>query len=189
LAAFSRAAWYRPSTARDQAALFTRIRQLAMVRPVNLERVQRMYRLEGLQRRLRVRRRKHWALHCGPAPVPSRPLQRWSMDSLHDALADGRQFRILTVVDQWSRQSPILEVGFRMDGTTVSDALDAAFMTYGKPASITCDHGTESMSRVLEDWAYTRRVLLDFTRPGQPTGNSYIEFFNGKLTRNIEEFR
>jgi len=198
LAAFSRAAWYRPSTARDQAALRARIRELAMARPrfgvqriwvlrrregwpVNLKRVRRLYRLEGLQLRLRVRRRKHRALHRGPAPVPSGPAQRWSMDFVHDALADGRQFRIRTVVDQWSRQRPILEVGFRMNGTTVSNALDAAIVTYGKPVSITCDHGTEFMSRVLEDWAHTRMVQLDFTRPGKPTDNRYIESFNGKL--------
>ena len=197
LAAFSRAAWYRPSRARDQTALRARIRELALARPrfgfqriwvllrregwtVNLKRVRRLYRLEGLQRRLRVRRRKHRSLHRGPAPVPTGPAQRWSMDVVHDALADGRQFRILTVVDQWSRQSPILEVGFRMNGTTVGAALDQAIVTYGKPTSITCDHGTEFMSRVLEDWAYTRGVQLDFTRPGKPTDNSDIESFNGK---------
>jgi putative transposase len=87
----------------------------------------------------------------------------------------------LTVVDQWSRQSPTLEVGFRMDGTTVRNALDAAIVTYGKPASITCDHGSEFMSRVREDWAFTRGVQLAFTRPGKPTDNSFIESFNGKL--------
>lgn len=148
---------------------------------VNLKRVRRLYRLEGLQLRLRVRRRKHRALHRGPALVPTVPALRWSMDVVHDALADGSRFRIFTVVDQWSRRSPIPEAGFRLNGTTVSDALDAAIVTYGKPASITCDHGTEFMSRVLEDWAYTRGVQLDFTRPGKPTDNSYIESFNGKL--------
>jgi hypothetical protein len=77
---------------------------------VNRKRVRRLYRLEGLQVRMRVRRRKHMALHRGPAPVPAGPAERWSMDFVHDALADGRPFRVLTVVDQWSRQSPILEV-------------------------------------------------------------------------------
>ena len=149
--------------------------------PVNRKRVRRLYRLEGLQLRLRVRRPKHRALHRGPAPVPSGSAQRWSMDVVHDALADGRQFRIVTVVDQWSRQSPTLKVGFRMNGTTVSNALDAVIVTYGKPVSITCDHGTEFMSRVLEDWAYTRGVQLDVTQPGKPTDNSDIESFNGKL--------
>ena len=198
LASFSRAAWYRSSTAKDQSALRLRIRELAMARPrfgfnricvlmrregwpVNLKRVRWRYRLEGLQLRQRVRRREHPALHRGPAPVSAGPALRWIMDFVHDALADGRQFRILTVVDQWSRQSPILKVGFRMNGTTVGHALDSAIATYGKPVSITCDHGTEFMSRVLEDWALTRGVQLDYTRPGKPTDNRYIESFNGKL--------
>ncbi len=198
LASFSRAAWYRPSIAKDQSALRLRMRELAWARPrfgftriwvllrregwpVNLKRVRRLYRLEGLHLRQRVGWRKHRALHRGPAPVPTGPAQRWSMDFVHDALADGRQCRIWTVVDQWSRQRPILEVGFRMNGTTVGHALDRAIATYGKPVSITCDHGTEFMSRVLEDWALTRGVQLDYTRPGKPTDNRYIESFNGML--------
>src|SRR5882672_5874930 len=78
----------------------------------------------GLQVRMRVRRRKHMALHRGPAPVPTGRHQRWSMDFVHDALADGRPFRVLTAVDQWSRQSPILEVASNMSGLTVGAALD-----------------------------------------------------------------
>jgi putative transposase len=84
--------------------------------PVNRKRVRRLYRLDGLQLRMRVRRRKHIALHRGPAPVPVGPTERWSMDFVHDTLADGRPFRILTVVDHWSRHSPMLEAGFRMSG-------------------------------------------------------------------------
>jgi putative transposase len=67
---------------------------------VNRKRVRRLYRLDGLQVRMRVRRRKHMALHRGPAPVPAGRIERWSMDFVHDALADGWPFRILTVVDQ-----------------------------------------------------------------------------------------
>ena len=119
--------------------------------PVNLKRVRRLYRLEGLQLRQRIRRRKHRALHRGPAPFPTGSAQRWSMDFVHVVLVDGRHLRTLTVVDQLSRQSLILEVGFRMNGTTVGHALDRAIATYGKPVSITCDHGTEFMSRVIED--------------------------------------
>ena len=103
------------------------------------------------------------------------------MDFVHDALADGRPFRVLTVVDQWSRQSPLLEVASSMSGRTVAEALDRAIGPGRIPASLTVDHGTEFMSRALEDWAYRRGVQLDFTRPGKPTDNSYIESFNGKL--------
>jgi putative transposase len=198
LAQFSRAAWYRRSTRDDQAALRSRIRDLAHARPrfgftriwvllrregwpVNKKRVRRLYRLDGLQLRMRVRRRKHIALHRGPAPTPSGPAERWSMDFVHDALADGSQFRVLTVVDQWSRQSPILEAASRMSGHTVGVALDRVLAGGHAPRSITVDHGTEFMSRALEDWAYARGVQLDFIRPGKPVENAFIESFNGRL--------
>ena len=185
-----------------------RIRDLAHARPrfgyariwvllrregwrVNRKRVRRLYRLEGLQLRARVRRRKHIALHRGPAPIPAGPTERWSMDFVHDALADGRPFRVLTVLDQWSRQSPILEVAFRMSGETVGAALDRALEGRTPPRSITVDHGTEFMSRALEDWAYQRGVQLDFIRPGRPVENAFIEAFNGRLRDeclNVHQF-
>ena len=207
LAHFSRGAWYRRSQAKDQSALRLRIRELAHARPrfgylriwvllrregwpVNTKRVRRLYRLEGLQLRMRVRRRKHMALHRGPAPVPIGPTERWSMDFVHDALADGRPFRVLTVVDHWSRQSPILEVASSMSGLTVGLALDRA-LAGDVPRSITVDHGTEFMSRSLEDWAYRRGVQLDFIRPGKPVENAFIESFNGRLRDeclNVHQF-
>ena len=208
LAQFSRAAWYRQSTAKDQTALRMRIRELALARPrfsylriwvllrregwhVNRKRVRRLYRLEGLQVRMRVRRRKHQALHRGPAPVPLEPGERWSMDFVHDQLADGRPFRVLTVVDQWSRQSPILEPGFSLTGRHVAAALDRALGAGAPPRSITVDHGTEFQSRALEDWAWRRGVQLDFIRPGKPTENAFIESFNGRLRDeclNVHQF-
>jgi putative transposase len=208
LAQFSRAAWYRPSRARDHSALRSRIRELAHARPrlgylriwvllrregwrVNRKRVRRLYRLDGLQVRMRVRRRKHMALHRGPAPVPTGPSERWSMDFVHDALADGRPFRILTVVDQWSRSSPLLEVAARMSGETVGEALDRVHTSTSMPRSITVDHGTEFQSRALEDWAYRRGVQLDFIRPGKPIENAFIESFNGRLRDeclNVHQF-
>jgi putative transposase len=208
LAQFSRTAWYRRSTARDQGPWQLRIRELAHARPrfgytriwvllrregwpVNKKRVRRLYRLEGLQLRMRVRRRKHIALHRGPAPRPAGPRERWSMDFVHDALADGRPFRVLTVVDQWSRQSPMLEVASSMSGQTVGTALDRALVEGPVPVSITVDHGTEFMSRALEDWAFARGVQLDFIRPGKPVENAFIEAFNGRLRDeclNVHQF-
>ena len=159
--------------------------------PINRKRVRRLYRLEGLQVRMRVRRRKHMALHRGPAPVAAGPRERWSMDFVHDALADGRPFRILTVVDQWSRQSPVLEVAASMSGMTVGAALDRVLGPSTAPRSITVDHGTEFQSRALEDWAWRRGVQLDFIRPGKPLENAFIEAFNGRLRDeclNVHQF-
>jgi putative transposase len=204
----SRAAWYRKSRARDQSALRQRIREIAQARPrfgyqrihvmlrregwlVNKKRVRRWYRLDGLQLRMRVRRRKHQCLHRGPAPTAVRVHERWSMDFVHDALTDGRAFRVLTVVDQWSRLSPVLEVGLGITGQRVAETLDRLVVAHGAPVSITVDHGTEFTSRALEDWAWRRGVKLDFIRPGKPTENSYIESFNGRLRDeclNVNQF-
>ena len=82
---------------------------------------------------------------------------------------------MLTVVDQWSRWSPILEVAQSMSGSAAADALDRAIRRHGKPRTITVDHGTEFTSRALDEWAYQRGVLLDFIRPGKPTENALIE--------------
>jgi putative transposase len=208
LAGFSRAAWYKKSTARDQSALRMRIRELAMARPrfghnrihtllrregwhVNKKRVRRLYRLEGLQLRMRVRRRKHMALHRGTVPVPTGRHQRWSMDFVHDQLIDGRHFRVLTIVDQWSRESPMLEVAVSLTGRSVVAVMERLLPTTGLPVSLTVDHGTEFMSKALEAWAYYRGVQLDFTRPGKPTDNSHIESFNGRLRDeclNVHQF-
>lgn len=103
------------------------------------------------------------------------------MDFVHDTLADGRPVRILTVVDNGSRQSPVLEAGFRMSGETVGRALNGVLGEGPGPRSITVDHGTEFQSRALEDWAYRRGVQLDFIRPGKPVENALIESFNGRL--------
>ena len=198
LARFSRAGFYRKGTAKDQSALRLRIREIAHARPrfgyqrihvmlrregwpVNKKRVRRLYRLDGLQLRTRVRRRKHMCLHRGPVPVPSAPHERWSMDFVHDQLFDGRPFRILTVVDQLSRESPLLEVDFAMSGQRVAETLETRTSDMPTPVSITVDHGSEFTSKALEEWAWRRGVKLDFIRPGKPMENGHIESFNGRL--------
>lgn len=200
LGQFSHGGWYAKSQARDQSALRLRIREIAHARPrfgyqrihvmlrregwkVNRKRVYRWYRHEGLQLRMRMRRRNHMCLHRGPVPQAHRTHERWSMDVVHDQLFDGRPFRILTVVDQFSRQSPLMESGFSFGGRDVAEALDRAIKRTGAPVSITVDHGTEFTSKALEEWAYQRGVKLDFTRPGKPTENGHIESSMQDLAR------
>jgi putative transposase len=147
----------------------------------NRKRVYRRYRVEGLQIRMRVRRRKHMSLHRGPIPQARRTHERWSMDFVHDQLFGGRTLRALTIVDQFSRQTSLLGSRFSFGGRDVVAALDRAIERAGTPVSITIDHGTEFTSKVLEEWACRRGVKLDFIHPGKPTENGHIESFNGRL--------
>jgi putative transposase len=114
-------------------------------------------------------------------PAASAPKERWSMDFMADQLADGRRFRILTVVDQFSRMSPLLEADFSLTGAKVAAALGRAAATHGLPRSITVDNGSEFFSKAMDTWAYRNGVRLDFIRPGKPIENAYIESFNGRL--------
>lgn len=208
LALLRRSTWYRRTQAKDQTPLRMRIREIAQNRPrfgylrihvmlrregwlINRKRVHRLYRLDGLQVRMRVRRRKRMALHRGPVPSPTAVNQHWSMDFVHDQLADGRSFRILTVIDQWSRESVSVEPGFSLSGASVANILDAVAHGRSLPKAITVDHGTEFTSRALDEWAWQRRVQLDFIRPGKPVENGLIESFNGRLRDeclNVTEF-
>ena len=140
---------------------------------------------------MKVKRRKRISLQRGrPAPATG-PNQRWSMDFVHDQMLDGRAFRILTVIDQWSRESVTLEANFRLTGRCVGKALDEAALQRGWPTAITVDTGTEFTSKALDEWAWRRGVKLDYTRPGKPTDNGLIESFNGRLRDeflNVNEF-
>lgn len=103
------------------------------------------------------------------------------MDFVHDQFASGRTFRVLTVIDQWSRESVLLEANVSLTGRSVVDALEAVSARRPLPRAITVDHGTEFTSNVLDEWAYRRGVTLDFIRPGKPVENAFIESFNGRL--------
>lgn len=130
-------------------------------------------------------------LHRGPVPPAKRTHERWSMDFVHDALFDGRPFRILTVVDQYSRQGPVLEPAFTHSGRSVAAALERMVGELGAPVSIIVDHGTEFMPKALEEWAWQRGIKLDFIRPGKPNENAHIESFNGHLRDeclNVNQF-
>ena len=113
------------------------------------------------------------------------------MDFVHDQTHDGRAFRILTVIDQWSRESVCLQANFRLSGRRVAQALDELARHRGWPNAITVDNGTEFTSKALDEWAYRRGIKLDYTRPGKPTANGLIESFNGPLRDeflNVNEF-
>ena len=103
------------------------------------------------------------------------------MDFVHDQLATGRKLRVLTIVDTFSRFSPATEVRFNFSGADVVQVLERVRRQVGLPKVIRVDQGSEFVSRDLDMWAYQRDVTLDFSRPGKPTDNAFIESFNGKF--------
>jgi putative transposase len=103
------------------------------------------------------------------------------MDFVHDQLATGRKIRVLTVVDTFSRYSPIIDPRFTYRGEDVVQVLDRVCSEAGYPSTIRIDQGSEFISRDLDLWAYVHEVTLDFSRPGKPTDNAFIEAFNGRF--------
>lgn len=103
------------------------------------------------------------------------------MDFMVDSFMDGRRFRVLTVVDIYSRHSPIIEADLALNGSKVVTALERATKHVGYPSVIQVDNGSECQSKVLDAWAFAHGVKLDFIRPGKPVDNCYIESFNARL--------
>jgi putative transposase len=100
---------------------------------------------------------------------------------VHDQLVSGQAFRVLTLIDNWSRESVLSEVGFRLMGQSVLDSLDRVGKIRKPPATITVDHGTKFTSLDQDQWAHVNRVWMSFTCPGKPTDNELCESFNGRL--------
>jgi putative transposase len=157
---------------------------------VNAKRIYRIYTEEGLIVRTQKRRERaqRQRIRLGRA---ARPNQKWSMDFVAQRLPDGRWIRVLTVVDQFTRECLVLFADNALSGEKVATALDKIVVLRGTPESITVDNGSEFASKAMDLWAYKNGVHLDFIRPGKPVENGYIESFNGKLRDeclNVEVF-
>jgi putative transposase len=194
----STATWrYQRRTSATNSAVLARLQAHAAVRArfgyrrlhillkrdgfvVNHKRVHRIYRAAGLQVRRR-RRKRLTRMDRVPLPVPSQRLARWSMDFTVDTLADGRGFRTLNIVDDFTRECVAIEVDRSLPGLRVARVLDRLHATIGLPQAIVVDNGPEFAGRTLDAWAYARGVTLRFIRPGKPIENAYIESFNGKF--------
>lgn len=186
---------YRSRRARDEE-LRARLRGHAEARPrwgyrrlhvllerdglaVNHKRVYRLYREEGLA--VRRRKRKRLAVTRQPMPAPAQLNERWSMDFMHDALVNGRRYRILNVVDDLSREGLASEVDFSLPAARVIQTLEEIALERGFPKSIVLDNGPEFRSTALDAWAFRRQIVLDFIEPGKPTQNPFAESYNGKM--------
>lgn len=100
-------------------------------------------------------------------------------------LFDGRQIRLLTLVDNFSRVSSAIEVDFSLTGKRVVEVLDRLKVTCGLPKVIKVDNGSEFISQAMDEWAYRNGVKLEFSRPGKPTDNAFIESFKGRLRQGM----
>lgn len=113
--------------------------------------------------------------------VPSEPNERWSMDFMSDSLCDGRRFRLLTVVDDFTRECVVIEVDASITGERVIRTLEWLKETRGLPGMLVMDNGPEFTSRAMLVWSKPAGVNLHFIDPGRPVQNAFIESFNGKL--------
>jgi len=147
---------------------------------LNRKKLYRLYREERLMVRKRGGRKRALGTRA-PMAIPQGTNQRWSLDFVSDALASSRRFRILTVVDDFSRECLALVVDNSLSGVRVARELDLIVEIRGRPCMIVSDNGTELTSRAMLEWQQERRVEWHYIAPGKPTQNGFIESFNGRL--------
>jgi putative transposase len=181
----------------DDGAVRTRLRELAASRRrfgyrrlqillqregthMNHKRLRRLYAEERLQVRRRGGRKRALGTRV-PMTIPQGPNQRWSLDFVSDALGDGRRFRILTVVDDYSRECLCLVTDTSLSGMRVARELDLVIARRGRPAGIVSDNGTELTSMAILRWGQETRVEWHYIAPGKPQQNAFVESFNGRL--------
>ncbi len=181
-----------------QAGLETRIREICETRVrygyrrvhvllrregwlINQKRTRRVYNELGLQLRHKTPKRRVKAKLREDRREAVAANDTWAMDFVHDQLATGRKIRVLTIVDTFSRYAPALDARFSYRGEDVVATLEQVCRQVGYPKTIRVDQGSEFVSRDLDLWAYQHAVELDFSRPGKPTDNAFIEAFNGRF--------
>lgn len=198
LVSLSTSMYYYQRVDKDDRLLAFRIREIAMSRvrygfwriytllrregwKDNHKRIYRLYCQEGLNLRIRKKYRRRAAANRLERPMIRLKNQCWSMDFVTDALFNGQRFRILTIIDNCTRKCLSLQAGQHLRGMDVASAVELLSQERGAPQRIQVDNGPEFISKELDKWAYENNVTLDFSRPGKPTDNPFIESFNGSL--------
>jgi len=181
----------------DDGPLRSRLRELAALRrrfgyrrlhillrregiTLNHKKLRRLYTEERLQVRRRGGRKRALGTRA-PLTLPHGPNQRWSMDFVHDQLGDGRRFRILAIVDDFTRECLALVADTSLSGLRVGRELDAIIAERGKPAACVSDNGTELTSTAILRWSQDSGVEWHYIAPGRPQQNAFIESFNSRL--------
>lgn len=154
------------------------LRREGLVR--NHKRTWRIYKENGMTLKLRKRHKRTSGIRM-ELHGPTRPNERWAMDFMSDGLWNGRRFRVLTVLDIFTKECLAIEVDTCIGGERVGRVLDWLLLTNGCPETITVDNGPEFAGRALDHWAYKNNVRLAFIQPGKPIQNAFIESFNGRL--------
>lgn len=143
----------------------------------NHKRVRRVYRALGLN--LRVKPKKRLPVrHPQPLSVPAEANISWSLDFMHDSLANGRPIRTLNIIDDFNREGLWIEVDTSIPAARVVRVLDMLALWRGYPKQLRLDNGPELISQTLAAWATEHTVILAFIQPGKPAQNAYIERFN-----------
>ncbi|MGQ0741900.1 MAG: IS3 family transposase [Alphaproteobacteria bacterium] len=181
----------------DDGALRERLKELALERRrfgyrrlhillrregtvLNRKKLYRLYREERLMVRKRGGRKRALGTRA-PMALPQGPNQRWSLDFVSDALACSRKFRILAVVDDFSRECLALIVDNSLSGIRVARELTRVVQMRGAPHMVVSDNGTELTSHAILTWQQEHNVEWHYIAPGKPTQNGFVESFNGRL--------
>lgn len=194
----ARSVYYYASCKDDQAYLRKRIRDIAYSRveygyrrihvllqregvKIGKSKVLRLYQEESLQIRRRKPKRRVQAKTRQETPKAKYKNDIWGIDFVSDNLETSQSIRSLTIVDEFTKESPGIGIRFSYKAEDVIETLDKAIQIHGKPKTIKLDNGPEFRSKAMDLWAYQRGITLDFSRPGKPTDNAYIESFNGRF--------
>src|SRR5271168_5195604 len=144
--------------------------------------VYRLYTEEGLTlKRMKPAGKRKAARTRKDRIKPTAANETWSMDFVMDQLQDGTRFRALTIVDVYTREAVAIEVGQSLRGDDVVRTLNRLKQDRGVPKVLFCDNGSEFTSHAMDLWAYQNGAKIDFSRPGKPTDNAFVESFNGTL--------
>ena len=189
-----------PQTPDDEAALTADIIELArqygrygyrritkMLRTagwlVNKKRVERLWRREGLKVPSKQPKRSRLWLNDGSCIRlrAERPNHVWSYDFVADRTHDGRAYRMLCIIDEFTREALAVRVARRLNSTDVIEALCDLFIVRGIPAYIRSDNGPEFIAVALREWIAAVGAKTAYIEPGSPWENGYVESFNGKL--------
>lgn len=192
---------YYYQSVKDDRAVIEKLQELSVLKPTrgfryyynrirnegtqwNHKRVKRVYNDMQLNIRRKHKRRLPARVKA-TLEAPPHINQTWSIDFMHDTLANGRKVRIINVIDDYNRQALCIEADFSQSGMSVSRAIERLIEQHGKPQQIRCDNGPEFVSYIFIDYCKRSGIDIKYIQPGKPTQNAYIERFNRSFREDV----